>query len=448
MLHPAAGMTTILTGATLLPCTAGMPVIAGGFVAVAGGTILAVGAGPPPAIAAAEVIDTGGDIVMPGMVNPHSHLAMSLFRGLGEDVDDRLFRYILPLERALVSPAMVAAGTALSALELIEGGVTCVADMYYFETEVARVLDAAGLRAVVGQTLADFDPPDHRDLDAGFARLDELVDGWAGHPRITPGAAPHAPYSTGMAGMERVARWAADHPGLPVQMHLAETDDETAWAARLHGLSPVAAADAAGLLRPGLVAAHALHLAPDDIARIAASGAGVAHCARANAKGGRGIAPVTALRAAGVPVGIATDGPMSGNTLDLFAQFAPVAMLQKLAGRSRKPMPAVEVIRMATIEGARVLGLAARIGSLEPGKQADLIRVSLAAPRMQPVYDPYAALVFSAMAPDVRDTMVAGRWLMRDRTVLSVERARVLADAAQFAGRFRAAMARIDAAAG
>ncbi len=438
-------MTTLFTNACLLPCTADMPVIDRGWLLVTGEVISALGGGAAPEVPGAEVVDLGGDVLMPGMVNPHSHLAMSLFRGLGEDVDDRLYRYILPLEREFVAPDMVRAGTGLSALELIQGGVTTVADMYYFETVVAEVLDSAGLRGVVGQTLADFDPPDHRDFDEGFARVEELMDRYRDHPRITPGIAPHAPYSTGMAVMERVAAWAEANPGYPVQIHLAETGPETDWAAGL-GLSPVQAVAQAGLLRPGLVAAHCLHVSPDDIALMAASGVGVAHNARANGKGGRGIAPVTAMRAAGIPVGISTDGPMSGNTLDLFAQFAPVSMFQKIAGGSRKPMPAVEVIRMATIEGARVLGLHRHIGSLEPGKQADLIRVSMAAPRLHPVYDIYATLVFSAMAPDVADVMVAGRWLMRGRQVLSVDPAKARADAAQVAGRFRGRMAEIDRA--
>lgn len=432
---------TVIAGATLLPCTEGMPVIPGGWVQVAGDRIAAIGQGAPPPDP--DTIDADGDVVMPGFVNPHSHLAMSLFRGLGEDVDDRLFRYILPLERALVTPAVVRAGTALSALELIEAGVTTVADMYYFETEVAAVLDAAGLRAVLGQTLADFAPPDHRDFDEGFDRLAALVDFCEGRPRLTASAAPHAPYSTGLAVMERVAGWAAD-TGLPVQMHLAETVPETAWAQEAVGGSPVQAVAAAGLLRPGLVCAHALYVSPADIALMAQAGVGVAHCARANGKGGRGIAPVAAMLAAGIPVGIATDGPMSGNTLDSFAQFGPVSILQKIAGGSRRPMPAAEVIRLATAGGARVLGLQGVTGTLEPGRQADLIRVSLAAPRCQPVYDVFAALVFAAMACDVRDTMVAGRWLMRDRQVLTMDRAQVMADAAQVAARFRGEVARID----
>ncbi|MVA99185.1 amidohydrolase family protein [Nitratireductor sp. CAU 1489] len=438
-------MTLLITNATLLPCTPEMPVIENGFVQIEGETITATGAGPAPAIDGAETIDVAGDIVMPGMVNPHCHMAMTLFRGLGEDVDDRLYRYVLPLERKFVTPEMVRAGTRLAALELIAGGVTTVADMYYFETEVGRVIDEAGMRGVVGQTIADFDPPDHATIDAGFALTEDLVAEFAGHPRVIASIAPHAPYSTDIAVMNRIARWADDHPGVPVQIHLAEMDSEMDWCAKNHGLRPVEVVEKAGLLRKGLICAHCLHVSESDIEKMARAEVRVAHNARSNAKAGRGIAPVEAMRTAGLPVGIATDGPMSGNTLDLFSQFAPVTMFQKLLGHSRKPMPGVEVIRMATVEGARVLGLDDRIGSLEPGKQADLIRIDMSAPRLQPVYDPYATLVFSAMPDDVRDVMVAGSWLMRDRTVLTLERKQVLRDALQVAARFKAEMTRIDA---
>jgi 5-methylthioadenosine/S-adenosylhomocysteine deaminase len=441
-------MTTLITNATLIPCTPDMPVIEGGFVHVEGERIVAVGAGPAPRVEGAETIDAGGDIVMPGMVNPHCHMAMTLFRGLGEDVDDRLYRYVLPMERKFVTPQMVRAGTALAALELIEGGVTTVADMYYFETEVGRVVDQAGIRGVVGQTIADFNPPDHKTIDEGFALTEALVSEFAGHPRVTASIAPHAPYSTDIAVMNRVARWADDHPDVPVQIHLAEMDSEMEWCAKNHNMRPVEVVEKAGLLRKGLICAHCLHVSDSDIEKMAHAQVCVAHNARSNAKAGRGIAPVEAMRAAGIPVGVATDGPMSGNTLDLFSQFAPVTMFQKLLGHSRKPMPAKEVIRMATIEGAKVLGMDGRIGSLEPGKQADLIRIDVSAARMQPIYDHYATLVFSAMPVDVRDVMVAGAWLMRDRDVKTLERRKVMRDALQVAGEFKAEMARIDAADG
>jgi cytosine/adenosine deaminase-related metal-dependent hydrolase len=434
---------TLLTNARILTMDAGLTEIVRGWLRVEGGRIAGLGEGAP-AETLGEVIDCGGDLILPGMVNSHCHMTMTLFRGLGEDVDDRLFRYVLPLERQCITPRTVRIGSELAALEMIRAGVTTVADMYYFEQEVGRVVDRAGMRGVVGQTLADFNPPDARDFDEGFALTEALADEFRDHPRVRASIAPHAPYSTGIPVMERVARWSADHPEVPVQVHMAEMVSENEWAMQQHGCRPVEVVDRAGLLKPGLIAAHCLFVSDGDMDRMAEADVRVAHNARSNAKAGRGIAPVEAMRARGIPVGIATDGPMSGNTLDLFSQFAPVSMFQKLLGQSRKPMPARDVLRMATIEAARVLGMETEIGSLEPGKAADLIRISLADPRLHPVYDPYATLVFAAMPGDVSDVMVAGRWLMRGREVLSLEQPRVMAEALQVAAEFNARIVEID----
>lgn len=435
-------MSLTLTNARILTMDAGLGEYANGWISIEGDTILALGEGRPPQ--GGKTLDMGGDLVMPGMVNSHCHMTMTLFRGLGEDVDDRLFRYVLPLERECVTPRTVSIGSSLAALEMIRGGVTTVADMYYFETEVGRVIERSGMRGVVGQTLADFAAPDHKTFDEGFALTQELADMFAGHPRVTASIAPHAPYSTDVPVMARIAQWSHDHPDVPVQIHMAEMVSENEWAEKNHGMRPVQVVDKAGLLKPGLIAAHCLFVSDADMDRMAEADVRVAHNARSNAKAGRGIAPVEAMRARGIPVGIATDGPMSGNTLDLFSQFAPVSMFQKLLGQSRKPMPACEVVRMATLEAAKVLGMDRRIGSLEPGKQADLIRISLDDPRLLPVYDIYATLVFAAMPGDVRDVMVAGQWLMRDRAVKTLEAPKVIADALQVAGEFNARIAEID----
>ena len=436
----------VIRNACLLPIDDAMSVIDGGWIHIDGDTIVALGSGEPPLIEGADVINAGGDIVMPGMVNTHAHLAMTLFRGLGEDVDDRLFRYVLPMERKCVTPDMVRVGTALGALESVEAGVTTVADMYYYETQVGRVLDEAGMRGVVGQTIANFDPPDHtRSTRVFLAWRNSSTNSQDTTNRSVDRATRTLFHRHRRNGAHRC--WANDHPNVPVQIHLAEMDSEMEWCRAHHNLRPVAVVEKAGLLLPGLIAAHCLHLDQTEIERMAQAGVRVAHNARSNAKAGRGIAPVEAMRRAGIRVGIATDGPMSGNTLDLFAQFGPVSMFQKLLGHSRKPMPAAQVIRMATLEGAQVLGLDSKIGSLESGKKADIIRIDPSAPRMQPIYDIYAALVFSAMATDVRDVMVGGRWIMRDRVVQTLERKRVLRDAGQIAVAFRAEMARIDATA-
>ncbi|MCR6633679.1 amidohydrolase [Devosia sp.] len=437
-------MSVLFTNALVVTMDDALTVHENGWVHVEGTTISALGSGTPPDVPGAETVDCGGDIVMPGMVNAHCHMGMSVFRGLGEDVDDRLYRYILPLERKFVSAEMVRVGSAMSALEMIQGGVTTVADMYYFETEVGDVCDKAGLRAIVGQTLADFDPPDHKNFDEGFARVEELVDRFTGHPLVTPSIAPHAPYSTGRDTMARIAQWSADHPDVPAQMHLAESSLEVKWALDTHGKSTVEVTAEAGLLKPNLICAHCLQLDDADIRMMSEHQVCVVTNPRSNGKAGRGIAPVEKMRNAGLPVGIGSDGAMSGNTLDLFSQFAPVSMFAKLLAGSRKPLPAVDVIRMATIEGARTLSLNLKTGSLEVGKQADLIRISLAAPRFHPIYDPYSALVFAALPSDVTDTMVAGRWLMRERKVQTLDVGKTVADANQIARQFKAEMDRID----
>ncbi|MGB3554517.1 MAG: amidohydrolase [Jannaschia sp.] len=432
-----------LRNARLLPMHG--PEIEHGWLTITGDTITAIGPGDPPDDpTGGPSEDMGGDLVMPGMVNPHGHLPMTLFRGLAEEVDDRLFRYILPLERACVTEDVVRIGTRLALLESIRCGVTTVADMYYFENAIAEEIEVSGLRGVPGQTIATFDAPDHADLDAGFARASALAERWADHPLVTPSIAPHAPYSTGPDTLRRVADWTDAHPGLPIQMHLAETSDEVAWAARQHGCSTVRIVDDAGLLRPGLVAAHCIYLTEADRDLLAMRGVGIAHCPRANGKGGRPVAPVTALRERGVPVALATDGAMSGNTLDLFSQFAPATIAQKIATGTRAALPPRDVIAMATTEGARVLGLDDRIGKLVPGYRADLIRVSLADPRQQPIYDLFATLVFSTLPSDVRGTMVAGRWLMKDGAMTGMEPARILSDARQTAHTFRARIVEID----
>ncbi len=440
-------MRTLIHNARILTLNRALDEYRRGWIVVDGKTILALGAGTYPEgdELVGATVDAGGDLVMPGMVNTHCHMPMSLFRGLGEDVDDRLFRYILPLEREAVTPEVVRIGARLAAVEMILGGVTTTADMYYFEREVGRVLDVAGMRGVVGQTLADFGPPDHATIDQGFGLVDDLRDEFRDNDRITASIAPHAPYSTGMKVMQRVAAYAGDNPGVRVQMHLAEMKSEIEWCAKHHNCRPVELAARAGLLLPGAVMAHCLEVTPDEIATLAERGIGVAHNARSNAKAGRGIAPLEAMRKCGLAVGLASDGAMSGNTLDIFAQMAPASMFAKLLGASRTSMPAREIVKMATIEGAAVLGLDDRVGSLEPGKCADLVRISLGSARMTPLYDIYAALVFAAHAADVRDVMIDGKWVARNGVTLTLEQPGVLHDAARVAAGFGHRIRQFDA---
>jgi len=436
------GGTVVIGNACVLPLDDADTVIEPGHVVVHGDRIAAIGEGAAPAENLpqdAERLDVGGGLVMPGFVNTHGHLAMSLFRGLGDDEPDRLRRYIFPLEARFVGPEMVRLGTALAAIELIEAGVTTAADMYYFEDAVASTLDAAGLRALVGQTVVDFQAPDAATSDDGLARTERLIADWGGHDRIRPSVAPHAPYTTDRPVLER-CRDLARRTGVMTQLHLAEMDFEDGWVRERHGVGPVAFIRDLGMLGPDLVAAHCLHLDDADVALLADSRTGVAHNAGANAKGGKGIARVRDLLAAGAMVGLGSDGPMSGNTIDLFAQMDLVAKLQKLRALDRQVMTAREVVRLATAGGARVLGLGDRVGRLAPGMAADLIVIDRDRPRWTPRHDPYAALVYAARPDDVRHTMVAGRWLMRDRRILSLDRQAILAEAETFGRRLREAL--------
>ena len=412
-----------------------------GWLAVsADGTIGGLGPGDPPeTIAAAERLDLGRDVLMPGMVNTHCHMAMSLFRGLGDDEPDRLERYIFPLEARFVSPEMVHLGSLHAAIELVEGGVTTVADMYFFEDQVAHACAAIGLRAVLGQTVMDRPTPDAAISDQGLARLAALQSACAGSDRLTPSLAPHAPHTCGLPLLTRVAD-VADGEDMPVQIHLAEVPAEVAWARETHGTTPSGVLERAGLLRPGTVAAHGLLLEPDDIRRLAETGTAVSHNAGSNAKAGKGIAPVVDLLDAAVPVGLGSDGAMSGNTLDLFAQLPQVAKLQKLRVADRTVMPAARVLSLATREGAASLGLGDRVGSLEVGKRADLVRVDMSAPRLRPRHDLPSLLVYSACAADVRDVWVDGRPVVRDQRVVGLDRGACLAEVDDMADRMRAAV--------
>ena len=269
-----------------------------GWVVVDGQNIVALGEGVAPEVheTADSIVDMNGDLIMPGMINTHCHMPMTMFRGLGEDVDDRLFRYILPLEREAITPDVVRIGSNLAALEMMLGGVTTVVDMYWFEKEIGRVLDSSGMRGVVGQTLADFNPPDQNSFDEGFSLVDDLREEFKDNERITASIAPHAPYSTGLEIMERVAAYAADHPDVKIQMHLAEMKSEMEWCEENYKMRPVELADKSGMLRSGAIMAHCLELNVDEIEILAERQISVAHNARSNAKAGRGIAPVEALR--------------------------------------------------------------------------------------------------------------------------------------------------------
>src|SRR3954463_10864117 len=398
-------VSLILTGGTVVTMDASGRVLSPGAVAVDGRNIAAVDT--PAAIAAKfssqTTIDVSGQVVMPGLINTHTHAPMVLYRGLADDLAlmDWLQKYIFPAEAKTVTPEFVRAGTRLAALEMIQSGTTTYADMYYFEEEVARVTKEAGLRGVLGQTIIKFPVADAKTPEAGLRRAATFLDRFAGDDLIVPALAPHAMYTLDTSTLKAV-RALADRKHAPVLIHLAETSEEVKNSIREHGASPAKYLDAIRFWGPRTVAAHGVWLTPGDIAILASRRVGVSHNPESNMKLASGAAKVVAMRAAGVHVGLGTDGAASNNDLDMFEAMRQAALLAKLQTMDPRAVPARAAVEMATIGGARVLGLDKDIGSLEPGKRADLILVSMGAARQVPMYDPLSHLVYVTRGDDVR----------------------------------------------
>jgi 5-methylthioadenosine/S-adenosylhomocysteine deaminase len=366
---------------------------------------------------------------------------MVLYRGLADDLAlmDWLQKYIFPAEARTVTPEFVRAGTRLAALEMIRSGTTTYADMYYFEEEIARTTKAAGLRGVLGQTIIQFPAPDARTPEDALVRTEKFLEAFKDDELIVPAVAPHALYTLEPDTL-KAARTLADRARAPVLIHLAESPDEVKIAREKYGKSPVQFLDSLGFFGPRTVGAHVIHVTPADIDVLRARGVGVSHNPESNMKLASGTAPVPAMRTAQVPVGLGTDGAASNNDLDMFEAMRQAALLHKLQSNDPRTLPAADVVAMATREGALALGLEREIGSIEPGRRADLIIVSTTSPRQTPMYDPISHLVYTTRGDDVRTTIVNGRVLMRDRKVLSLDESAVLAEARTLARQVRAAV--------
>ncbi len=378
---------------------------------------------------------------MPGLINTHTHAPMVLYRGLADDLAlmDWLQKYIFPAEAKTVSPAFVAAGTRLAALEMIRSGTTTYADMYYFEEEIGRATKAAGLRGVLGETIIQFPVADAKTPAESLARTERFIKEFAGDPLITPAVAPHSMYTLDEESLKR-CRALADQYHVPVLIHLAETQDEVKISADKHHATPTAYLDSLGFWKPGTLAAHGVWLDAEDIAILKRGGVGVSHNPESNMKLASGTAPVPAMQTAGLAVGLGTDGAASNNDLDMFEAMRQAAFLHKLISKNPTVVPASDALAMATIDGARALGMADQVGSLEPGKRADALIVDMSTARQTPMYDPVSHLVYVTRGDDVRTTIVEGRVLMRDRKVLTLDEAAVLAEARKIAEQVRAAV--------
>ncbi|MFZ0911148.1 MAG: amidohydrolase [Candidatus Acidiferrales bacterium] len=435
----------LVSGGTVVTMDSTKRVIEDAAVAVRGDTIVAVGARQEieSRYEAARTIDAHGKIVMPGLINSHAHAAMSLFRGIADDLslDDWLRKYIFPAEARNVTEDFAAWGTKLSLLEMLRGGITTYADMYYFEDAVARVTKEAGMRGVLGETIIDFPAPDNKTLDQAYSYTQKFLDHWKGDPLIVAAVAPHSIYTCSEKTLEDSAALARKN-GAPILIHIAEAPFELEQSRAKHGLTPVAYLGKLGILGPDVLGAHCIHVNSADIATLEHFGVGCSHNPSSNMKTAAGVMPVIEMLAAGVPVGLATDGAASNNNQDLFEEMDLAAKLQKISRMDPRALPAAQVVEMATIGGARALHLEKRIGSLEAGKQADLIVVDTSAPHATPMYNVYSELVFALKATDVRTVLIAGRVIMDERKMLTLNEGEILQKAREYQKQIVASLAK------
>ena len=433
----------ILTNAHVLTMDEQMRQFPQGAVAVQGESILAVG--PADDIirefTAPVLIDCAGKVVMPGLINAHTHVPMTLLRGLADDLrlDVWLLGYMMPVEREFVSPDFVRLGTQIACAEMIRSGVTTFADMYYFEEDIARATAEAGMRALCAQTVLKFPTPDAQYFEESLAMARDFIKRWKGHPLIIPSVAPHAPYTCTEEILRSTAALAAEFD-VPLHTHLAETAQEVENMRREQGMPVIPYVKKQGLFEAKVLAAHCVHVDEGELRTMLHAGAGVAHNPSSNLKLASGIAPVSRMLAVGLNVGIGTDGPASNNDLDMFEEIRLAAFLAKGSTSDPTAVPAPQALLMATRLGAQAMHIGHLTGSLEPGKRADLIVVNIFplhnAPRfLRDENSAYAQLVYAAKSTDVTDVMVNGRWLMRDRALLTLNEAELIQAGQEYARR-------------
>lgn len=436
----------ILKNAILLTMDENLTIYEPGALAVKEDQILA--AGPEKDIcehyAGKESFDCRGMVLMPGLVNAHTHAAMSLLRGLADDLrlDVWLMGYMMPVERQFVSPEFVHLGTSLACAEMIRSGVTSFADMYYFEDDAAQAASEAGLRAVCAQTVLKFPGPDARDYEEALERTRAFIQKWSGHALIQPAIGPHSAYTCTQEILHNAASIAREYD-VPLLMHIAETRQEVENNRKDHGMPVVPYVKKQDVFEAHVLAAHCVHIDEGEIKTLLHHKVGVAHCPSSNLKLASGFAPIRNMLDVGLKVGIGTDGPASNNDLDMFEEIHLAALLAKGISGDPTTLPAPVVLTMATRMGAEAAQIGRLTGSLEAGKRADLILVNITSVHNSPRFrrEPesiYAQLVYSTQATDVTDVMVNGKWLMRSRQLLTLDEDALLAQAAEYAHRIDA----------
>ncbi|NEX21400.1 TRZ/ATZ family hydrolase [Thiorhodococcus mannitoliphagus] len=401
-------------------------------VAIADGRILAILPYDEAqrSVEAQRVVELPGHVLIPGLVNAHTHAAMTLMRGLADDLPlmTWLHDHIWPTEKRWVDPNFVADGTRLAVLEMLRGGVTCYNDMYFYPEVTAQVTAEAGMRAVIGMIVVDFPTGYAESADAYIAKGLALNDQYRSHPLIRVGFAPHSPYAVSDEPLKRV-QTLANELEVPIHIHLHETQDEVVQSLRDHGERPIKRLDRLGLIGPSLVAIHMTQLEDAEIERLAETGAHVVHCPESNLKLASGFCPVAKLLEAGVNVALGTDGAASNNDLNLLGEMRTAALLGKGVSGSASAVPATDALRMATINGAKALGIEDEIGSIEPGKSADLVAMDLRDSHTQPLYHPNSQIVYAAGRHQVRQVWIRGRQVIRDGAPTTLHGAEVISAA-------------------
>jgi 5-methylthioadenosine/S-adenosylhomocysteine deaminase len=435
---PANFVDVLITGGTVVTMDADRRIIENGYVIVKGDTIVAVGEGlprmPNGPIVSKQTIDAKGALILPGFINGHTHVPMTLFRGLHDDVtlDDWLRKYIFPAEAKNVTEEFVRWGTRLAAAEQIRSGVTTFADMYYFEDAVAEETKSAGMRGVLGETFLDFPAPDNKTNRAMLEYTGKFLKRWQGDPLIHAAAAPHSIYTCSQKTLQDSAALAREYHA-PILIHVAEMKKELDDSLKQNGLTPVQYLEKLRILGPDLVAAHCIFVDERDRKILADRQVGCVHNPSSNMMLASGVAPVIEERAAGIAVGLGTDGPAgSNNDLDLMEEMDLAAKLQKITKMDPRALGAKSVVEMATIEGAKALHMDKEIGSLEAGKKADIVLISLDEPNAVPMYDMYAQLAYALKSSDVETVVIGGRIVMRDKKLLTLNEPEILAKAREY----------------
>lgn len=425
----------IIKGGTIVTMDGSHRVIDQGGIAIKSGRIIEVGrtADIDRKYAAREVLNAAGKVVIPGLINGHTHVPMTLFRGIADDLDlqEWLTKYIFPAEAKNVSEDFVRVGTRLGLAEMIRSGTTTYCDMYYFEDAVADETFKAGMRGVLGETVIDFPVADNKTYDEGLAYSERFIKKWKGNALIVPAIAPHAPYTVSEDHL-KAARSLSDKLGAPIVIHISETKREVDDSLKSKGASPVDYLNRIGFLSDRVIAAHMVWVSDEELGLLKKLGVGIVHNPQSNMKLASGTAPVPQMLKENLPVGLGTDGAASNNDLNLWEEMDTAAKLHKLINQDPKVVSAEEAFEMATIRGARALHLDKEIGSIEKGKRADLVIVDLDDLNQTPWYNIYSDLVYATKADDVRTVIIEGRVVMRDRRLLTLNEVAIKAEARRY----------------